>query len=128
MTLMLRFKLEDFESEGYAGDLSPGNQLKRAQRIYDQWVSEQVIVYGNCDEFEWSLLKRDEKDHIVIPSNFKNSTKTARIFDIKEIKKKPCNHEPRTWKESYYEDRLEFLDRHCIHCKKLLEPTGWKEV
>lgn len=90
---------------------------------------EGKIVYASRDFKEITLNKQDEKNHIAISSNFKNSAYQALLIDIKEIKK--CDHpsESIVWSRgdinSTYPERI--IEFRC-DCGAKVKPTQFKAL
>ncbi len=79
-----------------------------SQKLFDKWLSEQPIVFGNCAGARAWTYEND------------NDTHTARLVCVEEIQKKECEHFatvmfPTGGGESYMG---------CKHCKRRLKPTG----
>lgn len=101
--------------------LSKNEIMNRVQKIFDEWLEKQPIVYGKKDLVAddgtlvwWSGI--DDNPTI---------THTARLVDVRPIEKK-CEHI--LVKSLYVNGHSHWIRYICQDCGIALKPTGWREV
>lgn len=78
----MKFEPSDFSGSGdYASCALAANAKLR------EWLASAPVVYGNGTQFDISK----EPSQLEIANGV---THSARLVDIQELKKEPCNHEP----------------------------------
>ena len=112
------FKPEDFVScSPYEGQRKL--VAEHANHIFREWISSQPLVVGNPADGYGGFKLGSRLD-----------THTARLVDIREIEKKPCEHVPD--KPTFFIEWIEVEGKRCTHkilcklCGVPLEPSGWR--
>ncbi len=108
--MTLKFKPEDFEQAFFETFAEKHNASYIAQKIFDKWLSEQKVVYGQPPEFyDWTVDKCPTDTH------------TARIICIEPIVK--CDHPKEKVQEYFPEDH-----NYRCECGQRVRPKAYEVV
>jgi len=116
------------DDEGYY--LSVDSMAEMVNSRFSELIESWPTWYADRSMRELTPIIQDEKNHIAISSNFRNSYYQFKMAFIKPIKNEPCKHEPVLASiNAIYrpQGRLpEDENYKCKHCGVELEVT-WRE-
>jgi hypothetical protein len=120
------FQPSDFMFTG----LEPKEAADIANAKMEKLMSEWPTWYADKSMREVSPTIQDEKNHVAISSNFRNSYYQFKMAFIEPIKREPCKHEPVLFSvNAVYRPNgpvPEDENYKCKHCGVSLEVT-WTE-
>jgi hypothetical protein len=80
--MKFRFNPEDFQGGMKYESVSPHYSAFRANELLDKAIAEAPVVYGDRTKVDWTV------------DAYQADTYKAVLFNIEELAKKDCEHEP----------------------------------